>query len=566
MFNSNFGKSLIFTFLIGAGMSATAQTARVQIIHNSADDVAEVVDIYLDGDLLVDDFEFRTATPFIDAPAGTEIEIDVAPGTSEDVTASIANFPLTLADGGTYVVVADGITGLSTTEYAVAPAFNLEIYDMGREEATMASNTDVLVHHGSTDAPTVDVFERSVPAGTIVDNAPYSAFAGYLELATTDYTLEVQDETGSVVVASYEAPLSTLELDGAAITVVASGFLNPEENGDGPAFGLFVALPSGGDLIALPQSTARLQVIHNSPDDVAEEVDIYLNGDLLIDNFAFRTASPFIDTPAGVEIEIDVAPATSEDVEASIANFPLTLASQSTYLVVADGITGLSATEYDPAPAFNLEIYDMGREEATEATNTDVLVHHGSTDAPTVDVYESSVPAETIVDNAAYGDFAGYLELATADYLLEIRDESGETVVTSFSAPLESLELDGAAITVIASGFLDPSANGDGPAFGLFVALADGGELVPLPTAFVGVEDLNLTDIGVFPNPVRDNLTVQVENNAVITNLVITDINGREVLRDSGNNEINVSDLEDGIYIIRATTENGIAIKKFQKI
>ena len=31
----------------------------------------------------------------------------------------------------------------------------------------------LLIHHGSTDAPTVDVVETGVGAGTIVDNASY---------------------------------------------------------------------------------------------------------------------------------------------------------------------------------------------------------------------------------------------------------------------------------------------------------------------------------------------------------------------------------------------------------
>ncbi len=232
MFKLNFIKTSIAALAIGIGIQASAQTARVQIIHNSPDDIAEEVDVYLNGTLLVDDLAFRTATPFIDAPAGTEIEIDIAPGASEDVAASIANFPLTLVDGATYVVVADGITGLSATEYDPEPPFNLEIYGFAREEAAMMGNTDVLVHHGSTDAPTVDVFESSVPAGTIVDNASYPDFTDYLELGTANYTLEVQDETGTVVVGSYEAPLTTLGLEGAAITVLASGFLNPEDNGD----------------------------------------------------------------------------------------------------------------------------------------------------------------------------------------------------------------------------------------------------------------------------------------------------------------------------------------------
>lgn len=565
MFKLDLKKAFLAATIVGLGINANAQTARVQIIHNSADDIATEVDVYLNGEILVDDFAFRTATPFIDAPAGEEIEIDIAPGTSMDVSESIANFPLTLTEDETYVVVADGITGLSPTEYDPAPAFNLEIYAMGREEASDPANTDVLVHHGSTDAPTVDVFESFVPAGTIVDNASYPMFAGYLELATADYTLEVQDETGSVVVASYEAPLSTLELDGAAITVVASGFLDPASNGDGPAFGLFVALPSGGDLVALPSSTSRVQVIHNSPDDIATEVDIYLNGEMLIDDFAFRTASPFIDAPAGTDIEIDVAPSTSMDVSESIANFPLTLVSRSTYVVVAEGITGLSPTEYDPAPAFGLEIYDMGREAASEATNTDVLVHHGSTDAPTVDVFETSVPAGTLVDNAAYGDFAGYLELGTADYLLEIRDETGETTVAGYGAPLATLGLEGAAITVVASGFLDPSVNGDGPAFGLWVALADGGELVPLPTAFAGIENEETVDFELFPNPAVDMVQINTENNEAVELVIITDMNGRVVQTSSFVPQINVSDLEQGMYLITVRTANSATTKSFVK-
>ena len=47
-------------------------------------------------------------------------------------------------------------------------------------------------------------------------------------------------------------------------------------------------------------SQARVQVIHNSADAAAAVVDVWLNDQLLLDNFAFRTASPFIDAPAGV--------------------------------------------------------------------------------------------------------------------------------------------------------------------------------------------------------------------------------------------------------------------------
>jgi hypothetical protein len=605
--------------------------ARVQVIHNSPDDAAAVVDVYLDGEILFDDVAFRTASPFVDAPAGVEISVAIAPGTSTSVADAIATFPFTLAEGEKYIIVADGITGLSSTVYTPAPAFNLEVFPMAREEATDPANTDVLVHHGSTDAPTVDVVEVGVGAGIVVDDASYPQFAGYLELPTTTYQLAVQTADNATTVATYLAPLVGLE--GQAITVVASGFLAPENNGDGPGFGLWVALADGGALIELPQvaendnpcdaidlptdgtviagtnfgatvadgedvvtppdgsngcasddgwctgqsvidasvwftftaintsatistcyeesfdtqiavysatdctdfgtltllganddgagcpgfssllevsgltigqtywvlvdgyngaqgdfgisilqpdpNAARVQVIHNSPDDAATVVDVYLDGEILFDDVAFRTASPFVDAPAGVEFTVAIAPGSSTSVADAIATFPFTLAAGEKYIIVADGITGLSSTVYNPAPAFNLEVFDMAREEATDPANTDVLVHHGSTDAPTVDVAEVGVGAGIVVDDASYPQFAGYLELPTTTYQLAVQTADNAVTVATYLAPLEGLE--GEAITVLASGFLTPANNGDGPAFGLWVALADGGALIELP-------------------------------------------------------------------------------------
>jgi hypothetical protein len=258
-------KKLSIIAALIASVSVLAQpTARVQVIHNSADMAASMVDVYLGSTLLIDDFKFRSASKYIDAPAGTVLTLGIAPSTSMSQADTIVSFKVTLTANETYVVVADGI--VSPSGYSPAPAFNLEIYAMGREMASMSGNTDVLVHHGSTDAPKVDVVEVGAGAGTIVDDLAYTEFAGYLELATADYVLEIRDETGATTVASYDAPLSTLGLTDSALVVVASGFLDPSMNSMGEAFGLYVALPSGGDLIPLPLTTATGidQVIDNS--------------------------------------------------------------------------------------------------------------------------------------------------------------------------------------------------------------------------------------------------------------------------------------------------------------
>ncbi|MBK7028288.1 MAG: DUF4397 domain-containing protein [Bacteroidales bacterium] len=455
-------------------------SARIQVIHNSADAAAATVDVWLNNQLLIDNFAFRTASTFIDAPAEVAFDVVIQPSNSTDTTNALARFTYNLSDGETYVLVANGI--VVPSGYMPAPPFNIFVYAMGRETATTATNTDLLVFHGSTDASIVDVVEVGVGAGTIINNLSYSNFAGYLELATLDYSLQVRDQTGTNTVAQFAAPLSTLGLNGAAAVVLASGFLNPSNNNNGPAFGLFVALPSGGNLVALPSetiSTARLQVIHNSADAAAAEVDVWLNNTLLLDDFAFRTASPFIDAPAGVSFDVVIQPSTSTDTTNALARFTYNLTGGSKYILVANGI--VVPTGYNPATPFNLYVYDMGREFASNQLNSDVLVFHGSTDAPVVDVVETGLGAGTIVDNLAYGTFAGYLELPTNNFVLEVRDETGTVTVASYQAPLSSLGLQGQAMAIVASGFLDPSMNNNGAPFGLFVAVPWGGALIELP-------------------------------------------------------------------------------------
>ena len=556
----------------GAMVALPASAARLQAIHNSADAAASTVDVYLDGNLLIDDFAFRTASPFIDAPAEVDIQLVIAPATSSSVADSIAVFNYNLASGETYVLVAEGI--VSATGYSPATPFDINVYGMGREAASNSANTDVLVHHGATDAPAVDVVETGAGAGTIVANASYGDFAPYLELATADYVLQVRAAGASSAVAAFDAPLATLGLQGAALTVVASGFLDPSANSNGPAFGLFAAPATGGAMVALPASKSRLQAIHNSADAAAATVDVYLNGDLLIDDFDFRTASPFIDAPAEVDIQLVIAPPTSTSIADSIAVFNYNLASGATYILVAEGI--VSATGYSPATPFGINVYGMAREEASISGNTDVLVHHGATDAPAVDVVEVGIGAGTIVANASYGDFAPYLELGTNDYRIEVRAAGTTTAVATYDAPLSTLSLQDSAITVIASGFLDPSVNSNGAAFGLYVALPEGGTLIPLPivTGLASLQSIDGLSMNIAQNPVLDDNLNLLINSSVNRNvqLSVIDMSGRviETLNtdlQNGENTVSVHNLpiKSGVYVVLLSNGEGVNALRFVK-
>ena len=546
-------------------------TAEVQIIHNSADPSAEFVDVYLDGTLIADDFEFRNATSFLEVPAETPINIDVAPQNSSDVGDSIFNLNTTLTEDETYIAVANGVLDPSNFDGAAGTiGFGIDVFAGAQQSSTNAGETSVLVHHGSTDAPTVDVRETSVPAGIIVDDISYPEFQGYLDLATQDYTLDVELGDNSAVVESYEAPLQTLGLTDSAITVVASGFLDPSVNQSGEAFGLFAALPAGGPLVALPEApdTAEVQIIHNSADPSAEFVDVYLDGTLIADDFEFRNATSFLEVPAETPIDIDVAPQNSSDVGDSIFNLNTTLTEDETYIAVANGV--LDPSNFDGAAGtigFGIDVFAGAQQSSTNAGETSVLVHHGSTDAPTVDVRETSVPAGIIVDDISYTEFQGYLDLANQDYTLDVELGDNSAVVKSYEAPLQTLGLADSAITVVASGFLDPSANQSGEAFGLFASLPAGGALVPLPDITVSTDAFTDSNFNYYPNPVEQKLNIS--SNGIVEDIQIFNMLGQKIIDlDPGikNPQINMNKIQPGAYMMKVsvddTTQSFRVIKK----
>ena len=308
-------------------------------------------------------------------------------------------------------------------------------------------------------------------------------------------------------------------------------------------------------------------MIHNSADAAASVVDVWLDDTLLIDDFAFRTASPFVDAPAGVEFTIAIQPANSTSPENPIWSQNYTLAAGETYVLVANGL--VDDQNYDPFVPFDIYVYDMGREAAEVATNTDVLVFHGSTDAPTVDVVETGVGAGTIINDFMYGDFAGYLSLPSTDYVLEVRDETGTQTVAAYSAPLSAFE--GQALTVLASGFLNPADNNNGEAFGLYVASAAGGELIALPLVTNLEEVSSLEEVSLFPNPAKDQVNIAYDLDFSSKVMIeIFDLVGKKVFetnlgdQPAGSNltNINVSDFTNGLYLVKITANNFPLTKK----
>lgn len=446
---------LLVIALLSLANTVFAQNARLQVIHNSPD---PTVDVYVNGVLTLNDFAFRTATPFIDVPAGIPLSLAVAPGTSTSVADAIATFPVTFDAGKTYAVTASGVVGNATTP------FTLIADDAALEAAANPAKVAVNVLHGAPDAPAVDVAVRT--GSTIISNLSYGQFTPYLELDPGVYYLDVKAAGSSTIVATYKADLSALA--GASLRVMASGFLASGT----PAFGLY-AVTATGDVVELPNTpVARVQVIHNSP---SPTVDVWAGNDLLLDNFAFRTATPFIYLPAGQLINLGVAADTSTAASSAIANFPVTLENGKTYIVTASGIVG------DANTPFTLNVNANAQEKAANNNSVALTVLHGSPNAPAVDV-DAVFVADNVVSNLAYGSYSAYLSIPNDIYDFAVRASGNPNVVASFRANLSGLG--GQAACVMASGLL-----GGDPAFGLYAVLPNG-TVLPLgltPTARVQV-------------------------------------------------------------------------------
>ena len=77
---------------------------------------------------------------------------------------------------------------------------------------------------------------------------------------------------------------------------------------------------------------------------------------------------------------------------------------------------------------------------------------------------------------------------------------------------------------------------------------------------------LNNNSFSIYPNPVKDILYIQNTNNQNIDKIVITDLTGKNVLEQKGNNkQMNIQQLQQGMYLLKVFSGGKSSQSKFMK-
>jgi len=210
-----------------------------------------------------------------------------------------------------------------------------------------------------------------------------------------------------------------------------------------------------------PTDTANVRVAHVSPD--APNVDVYVDGDAVLEDVPFGTVSDYLAVPAGVrQVEITAA----GDPDTSVFYDVVTVEADTDYTVAAAGEISMGGSEAFAPIVLEDDNSEVGSNDAR------LRAVHVSPDAPDVDITAAGGDV-VLFDGVAFGE-SGTTIVEASDYTVEIRadtDSNDGDVVADFDVSLNG----GTVYTAFAAGYLTPDDDPGDEGFDLIVAQDSGG-------------------------------------------------------------------------------------------
>ncbi len=189
------------------------EDGELRVVHASPD--APNVDVYVDGDAVLEDVAFKDVSGYLELPRDTyEIEVTAA----GDPDASVFNEDVEVGEGA-FTALAIGELDDDTEV-----PFTVDVLE-DDNSMTAVGEARVRAVHASPDAPDVDI---TVGEGEpLFENVGFGE-SGYVEVPAGEYTLEIrvaQDDADGDVVTTFDLDAEA----GTVYTAFAVGYVEPDE-------------------------------------------------------------------------------------------------------------------------------------------------------------------------------------------------------------------------------------------------------------------------------------------------------------------------------------------------
>ena len=280
-------------------------TARIQVIHNSADPTLGKVDIYFGSDKVKDNMEFRTATAFIDIPIFTEVVI--APENSSSNNEALKKTTLSLNEDQSYLLLIYGVQNPNNFDQSVNSDIILDTRLLGPVDLTHSNSNQVMMQffHGVTDLSTLSIRGSDFQHNNL----------NYGNFISSGLTLDIEDDVITLLsnnqeIGEFDVKLASSGLGGKVVAGFISGFRDRAPNQNGAPLA-FLYATNTGEVVEFPSFVPPTPIISNiSPTKATQGCNITITGDNFEGDF---TQVLF---PSGAIVSI--SPTSDEEIKVTV--------------------------------------------------------------------------------------------------------------------------------------------------------------------------------------------------------------------------------------------------------
>jgi hypothetical protein len=226
------------------------------------------------------------------------------------------------------------------------------------------------------------------------------------------------------------------------------------------------------------QPTALVNFIHASADPELNQVDVRIDGELLLNDFTFLTCSQYMPVDATGPHTISLHPASSIDATDALLSLEVNLNSLLNYEVAVTG--QIDPTGFNPYQPLQAVVFEGAQLYTTQPGSIPIHFLHTSSDTPIIDLVDEAT-SMILCNDLVYGAFnsEGYQQF-DANFTMAVTDAGGAATGLSFCLPAGFIADYGLGYSIAAIGFLDPGVNSNGSALGFYLVDWTSGELYAL--------------------------------------------------------------------------------------